>query len=213
MSLVNKVISKIKWERKRRKWRLLNKNNETSIINDFVFEHVIVGKKTYGELRVIDHAKPRSEGASLLKIGSFCSIASDVTFVLNGEHNMDRILSFPLEVKFYHNKSHEAFGKGDIVIGDDVWIGHGALILSGVRIGNGSVIAAGSVVVKDIPPYSVGGGIPARVIKKRFNDEIIYVLSQIKYEKIEDEFLHKYKNEFLKSVQGIEDLSFLNKIK
>lgn len=67
---------------------------------------------------------------------------------------------------------HEATSKGDIVVKDDVWIGYGSIILSGVHIGQGAVIAAGSVVSHDVPPYAIVGGVPARLIKYRFSEEM-----------------------------------------
>ncbi len=75
---------------------------------------------------------------------------------------------------------HQLPFKGDIVIGNDVWIGRESVIMPGVKIGDGSIIAAYSVVTKDVPPYSVVGGNPARFIKKRFNDELIEILLELK---------------------------------
>ena len=210
--LVHKIKTKIAWIKKKRLWRKQNAHNETSIINDFPFEHVSVGKKTYGELRVIDFASSSDDSASKLEIGSFCSVASDVTFVLNGEHRIDTVLSFPLEVKVFKTRKFEAFGKGNIVIDDDVWVGHGAVILSGVHIGQGCVIASGSVVTKSMPPYSICAGIPAKVIKKRFADDVIEKLMQCDLSKINDAYLCKNKANFLAPVQDITDWDFLREI-
>ena len=71
--------------------------------------------------------------------------------------------------------------KGDIVIGNDVWIGYNAIILSGVKIGDGAIVATGAVVTKDVKPYEIVGGIPAKVIRKRFSDEVIIKLQKMKW--------------------------------
>lgn len=99
-----------------------------------------------------------------LKIGNFCFIADKVVFLLGGEHNYNRISSFPFK-KYYFNEV-DATNNGDIIIEDDVWIGYDSLILSGVKIGKGSIIGARSIVTKDVPPYSVYIG--NKVIKKDF---------------------------------------------
>jgi len=108
-----------------------------------------------------------------LIIGKFCSIATDVRFLMNGgNHPTDWLTTYPFPA-FGHG--WEAAmpaswpSKGDTVVGHDVWFGYGAMILPGVRIGNGAIIASGSVVTKDVPAYAVVGGNPARVIRSRFD--------------------------------------------
>ena len=86
--------------------------------------------------------------------------------------------------------------KGDIIIGNDVWVAFGATILSGVKIGDGAVVAAGSVVTKDIPPYAIVGGVPAKVIKYRFDDEIIKSLQDIKWWDWDQETIKKRVGDF-----------------
>ena len=119
-----------------------------------------------------------------LIIGNFSMIASDVTFIMNGaNHITDGISTYPFSVfggdwasamegKEYPNK-------GDTLIGNDVWIGYGATIMPGVRVGDGAIIATKSVVVKDVPPYAIVGGNPAKVIKMRFDDAQIKTLLEI----------------------------------
>lgn len=107
-----------------------------------------------------------------LKIGSFCSIAGGVKILLGGNHNTNAITTFP----FYERlpgvvKNNET--KGDVVIGSDVWLASDCLILSGVTIGHGAVVAARAVVTKDIPPYAIVGGNPAKIIRYRFSDDLI----------------------------------------
>lgn len=158
------------------RWRLLNKNNSTYVSNLFNLSSVSVGNYTYGSIKVLDN-----NHLAKLIIGNFCSIASDVTFILNSEHYTKNLSTFPFKVMCLHSCSAEAFSYGNIIIDDDVWIGHGATILSGVHIGQGAIVAAGAVVTKDIPPYSIVGGIPANVIKYRFSEEVIDYLLELDY--------------------------------
>lgn len=163
----------------RRKWRKENCNNDTVPNNVFPLKSVSVGDHTYGELNVITFSDK-----SKLTLSSFVSIAQNVTFLLDVEHNINNISTYPFKVKILNDNTPEAFGKGDIFVADDVWIGFGSIIMSGVNIGQGAVIAAGAVVTKDVPPYAVVGGTPARVIKYRFSDEIIKELLKVDYTKL-----------------------------
>ena len=129
---------------------------------------VDVGVGTYGALNVLAHGA----GDTRLTIGRYCSIGPGVTFILNSEHPYKGMSTFPFRVKFGFCKA-EAASKGDIAVGDDVWIGLNAIICSGVKIGQGAVVAAGSVVTKDVEPYSIVGGNPARLIKYRYEDESV----------------------------------------
>jgi len=155
-------------------WRHINPHNQTTLNRVCDVSVVNVGSYTYGPLNVFSWGHPREK----LLIGWFCSIADDVRFILGGEHRQDTLMTYPMLVKFGgHYRESEC--KGEIVIKDDVWIGIGATILSGVTIGQGAVVGASSVVTRDIPAYAVVAGNPARVIKYRFPDEICEVLSKI----------------------------------
>lgn len=119
-----------------------------------------------------------------LVIGKFCMIASNATFIMNGaNHLTDAITSYPFAifgqdwVNAMDNKTYPQ--KGDIVIGNDVWIGYNATILAGVSIGHGAIIAANATVTKDVEPYSIVGGSPAQLIRKRFPNETIAKLLAI----------------------------------
>lgn len=121
-----------------------------------------------------------------LIIGKFCMIASDVKFIMNGANHMHNSLSaYPFAIfgngweNAMEGKSYP--NKGDIVIGNDVWIGYNCTIMAGVNIGDGSIIATNTVLTKDVPPYSIIGGNPGELIKKRFSDDIIEKLLQIKW--------------------------------
>ena len=169
-------------------WRINNLHNETFLINTFDQKKVTVGKKTYGGLKVymFGHLEEK------LVIGNYVSIASDVIFLLGGEHPYESFSTYPFLVKLL-GKSCETKTKGSVIVEDDVWIGVNSLILSGVKIKKGAVIAAGSVVTKDIPAYSIVGGNPAKVIKYRFEKEVITELSKLDFSILDDEILIKNK--------------------
>ncbi|MBR0099641.1 MAG: CatB-related O-acetyltransferase [Treponema sp.] len=118
-----------------------------------------------------------------LIIGKFCQIAAGVEFVMNGaNHQMNAVTTFPfytLEGWNMNPPSQENLPlKGDTVIGNDVWIGQNAVILPGVRIGDGAIIGANSVVGSNVEPYTIVAGNPARLIRKRFEDEMIALLEK-----------------------------------
>ena len=121
-----------------------------------------------------------------LIIGKFCMIASDVTFIMNGgNHLSDAISTFPFAI-FGEDWSNAMEGKeyptkGDTIVGNDVWIGYGTTIMSGVTIGDGAIIATKSVVTKDVEPYAIVGGNPAKEIRKRFSEEKIKELLEIQW--------------------------------
>lgn len=151
-----------------KEWRAKNPHNGTTAVNIFPMEKVIVGGVTYGPLYILTWDNPSER----LEIGNFCSIAGNVTFLLGGEHNPCLLSTFPLWTHVWgHEPEGKTTSKGPIIVEDDVWIGYGATILSGVTIGKGAVIGAGSVVARDIEPYSIYAG--GKIIKKRFPDNII----------------------------------------
>jgi virginiamycin A acetyltransferase len=134
-----------------------------------------IGDWTYGKPRI----RSWREGATF-KIGRFCSIADGVTILLGGEHRVDWVTTYPVNILFGGERVPGLpTTKGDVVIGNDVWIGQDALILSGVQIGNGAVIAARSVVKEDVLPYSIVAGNPAQHIKFRFSKSVIDDLQDI----------------------------------
>ena len=143
-----------------KKYRHFNKHNYTDVAHRFDMSKVVVGRKTYGRINVSDE----SPDSYKLIIGSYCSIAPEVLFLLSNEHNINTISTYPFK-KVVFNKGNESKGKGDIIVKDDVWIGARCIILKGVHIGARSIVAAGSIVTKDVPKDSIVGGNPCRVIK------------------------------------------------
>ena len=123
-----------------------------------------------------------------LIIGKFCSIACGTKFLFNCANHTQKSLStytFPLFYEEWELKKSNITtawdNKGDIVIGNDVWIGYEAVIMAGVHIGDGAIIAARAVVTKDVPPYTIVGGTPAKEIRKRFDAEVIQQLLMLKW--------------------------------
>lgn len=130
-----------------------------------------IGRGTYSDdLKVFSWGE-----GSVLEIGAFCSIAIGVKIFLGGEHRVDWVTTYPFSVLWESASSIVGHpkSKGDVIIGNDVWIGTEAVIMSGVKIGDGAVIAARAVVARDVPPYAIVAGNPARVIKMRFTNDII----------------------------------------
>lgn len=162
----------------RAKWRLKNQDNRTIANTIFNSSIVHVGFGTYGRLNI--HAFGKSNEG--LEIGAYCSIAENVHFLLGGEHDYRLFSTFPFCV-MYGNGDIDSISHGKIVIEDDVWIGFNSIVLSGVKIGKGAVIAAGSIVTKDVPKYSIWIG--NRVVKQRFSKELIGQIDQIDYSSID----------------------------
>jgi len=119
-------------------------------------------------------------GVHSIQIGQFTSIAHNVIFLIDLNHNYSNVTSGVSKL-FGNHLPDPSHRKGQILIGNDVWIGRGTTILGGVTIGNGAVISANSHIIKDVPPYAIVGGNPAKVIKYRFEKEIIEQLQVIQW--------------------------------
>jgi virginiamycin A acetyltransferase len=160
--------------------------NPNIIVGDYTMYNDFVSDPTQFEKNNVLYHYPINKDR--LIVGKFCSIACGAKFLFtSANHTLKSLSTYPFPLFFEEwnlDKKHVKSAwdnKGDIVIGNDVWIGYEAVILSGVHIGDGAIIGARAVVTKDIPPYTVVGGIPAKEIKKRFDEEIINKLQQIQW--------------------------------
>ncbi len=183
MSLFSKLLSRIELF-----WRCLGKTHgQIEALraryfltkNSFCNNVVTVGDWTYVHPSARVYAWRQEEKC---RIGKFCSIASQVKIIVGGNHDhKNKVSNYPLQAKFFRSIDLESSTKGPVVIGNDVWIGMNATILSGVNIGDGAVIGAQSVIAKDVPPYAIVVGNPARIVGARFNEEIIGKLMKIRW--------------------------------
>ena len=159
-----------------------------------------IGKYTYGTPTVFDFSHQYN-----LTIGNYTSISREVIIFLDGNHRTDWISMYPPNAfaishgKYLRSRKGHPSSKGNVVIGNDVWIGYRVTILSGVHIHDGAVVAAGAVVTKDVPAYSIVAGNPARVVKYRFSEEVIKKLLLIKWWNWSDEKVEKNVNDLLSS--------------
>ena len=151
-----------------------------TMYNDFVHDPRQFEKNNVLYHYPINHDK--------LVIGKFCSIACGAKFLFtSANHTQMSLSTYPFPIFFeewgldVQNITSAWDNKGDIIIGNDVWIGYEAVILSGVTIGDGAIIGARAVVTKDVPPYTIVGGVPAKQIRKRFPDEVISTLRSLKW--------------------------------
>lgn len=188
------------------RWKKNNPNNYTIPLNEFNQKNVLVGDFSYGGLRVEDY-----NDISKLSIGRFCSIGPEVLFILNSEHYLSHVSTFPFKAMILHDANGEAISKGNIVVDDEVWFGAKSIIMSGVHIGQGAVIAAGAVVTKDVPPYAIVGGVPAKVIKYRFEPEMIKELLKIDYGKLSKEDIEKHIDHLYTELKNSSQLDWMPK--
>ena len=143
--------------------------------------NLVLGRYSYGNKTTILAWSKNYQ----VKVGNFCSIADNVVFMLDGGHDYNLTTTYPFghifRDQFPVTNPLHPICKGDIIVGNDVWIGNDAFIMNGVNIGDGAVVAANSHVVKDVPPYAVVGGNPAKIIKYRFTPDIINELLELKW--------------------------------
>lgn len=204
MALIKAVKRRLDAMLFRKKWRKANAHNQTYVKASFDAAAVRVGNHTYG---CID---AQISNGGKLTIGHYCSIAEGVKFLVSADHPLDRISTYPFLSKLLTGEP-EATSKGDILVEDDVWIGYGATILSGVRIGQGAVVAAGAVVAGDVPPYAIAGGVPAKVIKYRFEPEMIEELMKIDYSRLDEPMIRAHADDLYQKLEIKEQLSWLPK--
>lgn len=158
--------------------------------------------------------KEAGEGKNLT-IGNFCSIAPPLTVFLGAEHRSDWITTYPFGHIHELELGTERFighphSKGNVIIGHDVWIGYDVTIMSGVSIGDGAIIGSKSLVTKDVLPYQIVGGNPARTIRNRFGEDIIKLLLKLKWWDLPIEEIKKIKN-ILSNTPSVEIITDLIK--
>lgn len=153
------------------------------IVGDYTYYDDISGAENF-ENHVTHHYEFLGDK---LIIGKFCAIAKGIEFIMNGaNHRMNSVTTYPFNImghgweKFTPSLEQLPL-KGDTVIGNDVWIGQNVTVMPGVHIGDGAIVAANSVVAKDIPAYCIAGGNPCSVIRKRFSDDLIEYLLELKW--------------------------------
>lgn len=183
-------------------YRKRNSHNYTQNFASGTWERVTVGNETYGEINAFMAAE---EGG--LHIGNYCSIAEGVQFMVSMEHPLNFLSTYPFRTIYWGDgRNYDALSKGDIIVEDDVWIGKNAVILSDVTIHQGAVIATGAVVTKDVPAYAVAGGVPAKVIKYRFQEEVINELLKIDYGRLTKELVEKHMDELYMEIRTAEQV-------
>ncbi|WP_336732950.1 CatB-related O-acetyltransferase [Chryseobacterium sp. VD8] len=189
------------------RWRLNNKHNYTALGNLIKDVNKIkVGKYTYGKINIQSFENPNER----LLIGNFVSIASDVFFILGGNHPINTFTTFPLKTFFDElSPLQDATTRGEIVVEDEVWIGTNVIVMSGVTIGKGAIVAAGSVVTKNVAPFSIVGGNPAKFIKWRIPEELIPSRMHVDITDINIDFIKQNMDIFYKKI----DQEVLEKIK
>lgn len=153
--------------------------------NIFVGDYTYFDDRRYGPDKFEEYNVLYNYDFSKVKliIGKFCAIAAETRFLMTGDHKLDAISTYPFPI--FQNGWETAYNiadlpvKGDIIVGNDVWFGYDCLIKGGVTIGHGAIIASRAVVVKDVPPYAIVAGNPAKIVKMRFDDKTTGRLLQI----------------------------------
>ena len=160
--------------------------NPNIIVGDYMMYNDFVNDPTLFEKNNVLYHYPINHDK--LIIGKFCSIACGAKFLFNSaNHTLSSLSTYPFPLFFEewdldNKKVYQSWdNKGDIIVGNDVWIGYEAVILAGVHIGDGAIIGTRALVTKDVPPYTIVGGVPAKPIKKRFSEEIISSLLDIQW--------------------------------
>lgn len=160
--------------------------NENIVVGDYTMYNDWVNDPTEFEKNNVLYHYPINNDR--LNIGKYCSIACGAKFMFtSGNHAMQPLSTYPFPIFVeewgleWSDITNAWDNKGDIVIGNDVWIGYESVIMQGVHIGDGAVIGTRAVVTKDIPPYTIVGGVPAKPIKKRFDDKTVEKLLELKW--------------------------------
>lgn len=199
------------------------KENMTSICDDQGFVAAELSRKMLGKNVSVGRWTYVGYGSSAscwmpntkVEIGKFCSIADHVRLLAYGEHGHKvRVSTYPLRTKLLNETiNQDDISKGPIIIGNDVWIGTRAIILSGVTVGDGAVIGAGTVVAKDIPPYAIVVGNPVKIVGYRFSEEVIMKLLNIKWWDWPDKKIINSLPDFYKDVNSFVEKYYKNSLR
>lgn len=168
---------------------------------DVLPDYVRIGHATYGvDRNTFQGLSPDAP----ITIGKYCSFGPEVMIFSKADHPLDLPSTYPLKTKLFHpdQANRDAVTKGAVNIGHDVWVGARAMILSGVSIGNGAVIGAGAVVAKDVAPYDVVVGNPAKVVKRRFSDAQIAALESLSWWNWPEPELRQFEDLFYKDINA-----------
>lgn len=163
--------------------------------------HVSVGRHTYG-LSKRNFVQPHASAPIL--VGAFCSIGPEVLIFGRADHPTQLVSTYPFRTKLLRPDAGnvDAVTKGPVQIGNDVWIGARAMILSGVTVGDGAIVAAGAVVARDVPAYGIVAGNPAKLIKHRFAPEVISALLEIRWWDWPEEKIRAFEAEFYGPIEA-----------
>ncbi len=210
-NIIKELKQKLVHYKNERRWRKQNSHNYTSLGRNFPLEFVQIGKGSYGILNVFVYDKFNKHDK--LIIGNYVSIAREVKFFLHENHQRNTFTTYPLKTIFGNKQSPlDAISNGSIIIEDEVWIGFGVTVMSGVHIGKGAIIAAGAIVVNDVPPYSIVGGIPAKVIKYRFDKKIIAKLLSLNLADLPEEIIKENLDLLYEKIESEMDLKAIESL-
>ena len=208
------VLGQLKYKlalrRCNKEWLRRHPNSKVRFETPVDLRKVEIGFGTYGPINIMDYA-PQTGKAKVI-IGSYCSIALGNLFLLGGGHPQSYATTYPFKTMIFNQE--ESIENGNIVVKDDVWIGAQVTIMSGVTIGQGAIVGAKALVTKDVPPYAIVGGVPAKIIKYRFSKDIINELLKINFSKFGFETIKSHMDLFEKNVDTeiVKEIHQLNRI-